>query len=218
MRILNTITFLLLFSSQLFPQTIQKVVKGYALIESLEPLQVDSYYFVYRSIRNFEVKIGEIQVVKSNQNQYACKIISLEKNLQIEAGDFIKINAPQIFPSYPEPKSNWIKYLDEKKSPTTAALASIAFPGAGHFYYGSELFGFIYLGTRVTSAILIYDYAKKDLDKSTLTGLIGLGLTMYIADIIAAIEGTKKYNERLKEKYLISFQPNKIRFGIVFRF
>lgn len=78
-------------TNPIYGGTIIKIVKNLVLIESEVSLVVGNEYIVYRIIDGQSINVGDVEILKIQENKIAAKIIS-DSDLGIEIGDIIRLN------------------------------------------------------------------------------------------------------------------------------
>ncbi|MEK9149700.1 MAG: hypothetical protein AAB267_06610 [Candidatus Desantisbacteria bacterium] len=105
-----------------------------------------------------------------------------------------------------------MKYLDEKKSPSTALLWSLFITGAGQIYNKETTKGLLMLGGEIACIATVSDKNET----LPVIGIIGINIWSWVD----AYKGANRYNEKLKKKYGISLllQENKPTLALKYNF
>ena len=111
-------------------------------------------------------------------------------------------------------QQNYLRYIEERKSPSTAMVLSILLPGGGHFYNGDIGSGILFSATRIglISVTFLLDRTDGQLLFGALTAVI------IFFDASEAVKNAKVFNSRLREKYNLSVELSGNRIGLSYHF
>ena len=104
----------------------------------------------------------------------------------------------------------YLKYSDEKRSPKSASIRSLLFPGLGHFYNHKSVKGILFFVGTLSGFYLGSELGLAISENDGVIWALALSFTALVKiwDMTSASKDARDYNDSLIEKYRMSLYMN----------